>query len=271
MLVWTLDFAVISETSWFSDSNQQKMFMKHNKKQKKECFLFKFCLVSIMRTLIWTPWKSQIGRKLKKNGNIISYHRTIHSLGWPELPKWIVCLTTFIISWACPWMLPDWAKQHLLTPSNDYYYDDNFIPSTQINEFEISGQYDNCNTFCWYYSLFMLSMLCQATWHNDTGNFPCKKTVFVIKVRGFKMKYAIKIFMPVQTWYWRRSASVHLTPWCSEVPKPSRCFVSASLALSQKRTHKWIIKQLPRDRCKKVTANRVKDGCGRRAKGTTEI
>lgn len=66
MLVWILDLAMISETSLFSDSNQQKIFMKHNKTQKMECFLFKFCLVSIIRTLIWTPWKSQIGRKLKK-------------------------------------------------------------------------------------------------------------------------------------------------------------------------------------------------------------
>lgn len=97
----------------------------------------------------------------------------------------------------------------------------------------------------------MMSVLWQATWHhNDTGKFPCKQLSFSLKkMWAFNMKRAIKIFMPVQTWYRRRSASVHLTPWRSEVPKTSRCFVSASLALSCKRTHRRIMKRSPRDLC----------------------
>lgn len=56
------------------------------------------------------------------------------------------------------------------------------------------------------------------------GNFPVNNWV-TQEMWEFKMKHAIKIFMPVQTWWWSHSAPVHLAPWRVKVcQKTSRFF-----------------------------------------------
>lgn len=63
------------------------------------------------------------------------------------------------------------------------------------------------------------------------------------------MKRAIKIFMPVQTWYWERGALLLLTLWQTwSLPKNLAFlfvffFLFLLLALSYRRTRQWIIKQ----------------------------
>lgn len=54
-------------------------------------------------------------------------------------------------------------SRHSLTQSNDYYYDDNFIPSSQKNESEISGLRDVCRTF------LLLLLLLVPLWVYDVS------------------------------------------------------------------------------------------------------
>lgn len=109
------------------------------------------------------------------------------------------------------------------------------------------------------------------------GNFPVNNWVsHKKKTWAFKMKRAIKIFMPVQTWYRRRSASVHLAPWRSEVPKNFQVFCFClSGTIMQKDTpvnNKAISSSsLPfwgccRKMSGKLLQAGVKGGCVRRAK-----
>lgn len=155
------------------------MFMKHNKTQKKERFLLKFCFVSIIRV---------------HDANM----NTMEVSNWQEIKEMVISFLTIVpfiplADLSCQNKLLVWqhslflepvpeccqTEQHSLTPSNDYYYDDNFIPSTQINESEISGQYDDCNNFCWHHSLFMVSIFFVKPLDIMTlGIFPVKKLSF---------------------------------------------------------------------------------------------
>lgn len=114
------------------------------------------------------------------------------------------------------------------------------------------------------------------------GNFPVNNWVS-LNMWMFKMKHAIKVFLPVQTWYCSYSAPLHLTIHILNSTKNVQVFFfSSSLALLYKRTRQWIIKRSPLDLClfevvavlqknvRDIIANRVKDGCGRKVKVTRE-
>ncbi len=199
------------------------------------------------------------------------------------MAKWIARLTTFNIPRAHPWMLATEQSSHSLRQSNDCHYYDNFIPSSQINESEISEQYEGCNAFLLVPLQFMMSLFWRAIWHDDTGTFPCKQPSFLQKCGSLKCSVQLKyscLFKHEIGGTALQRISQH------DIPKAAKNFQVFCVCLSgtstQKDTRQWIIKQAACDLCffqvavvlqknvRSIMAKEVKNNCGRKVKETGE-
>lgn len=123
------------------------------------------------------------------------------------------------------------------------------IISTQINESDILWQYDDCNDFYWHHSRFMVSMLFQATWHDDTGKFPWKKLCFSEKCGSLRWSVQLKyscLFKHDTGGTVLQCISHHDALKCQ---KPPGVLFLPLWHYHKKRAHKWIIKQSPHDLC----------------------
>lgn len=115
------------------------------------------------------------------------------------------------------------------------------------------------------------------------GNFPVNNWVSQ-KMWEFRMRHAIKIFMPVQTRYWSHSAPVHFAPWRTSVCQKHagilflplwRYHTKGHMSVNNQAISSWSllffrVATVLRENVRNIIANSVKDGCGTRVKEARE-